>query len=929
MPKTTMKSISVRVHPQNKEAFNAAMRTHILFNLCTNFYCAKIRQAQKSSNQSLQNIIDEMLSGNAGNKSRGYLGWFSKDIKGIHESITGSINNEEAKSKPNQATIDRLHNLRKWFSDVDKENYLNSNFIFDVTDALNFKRKLEFNYSTFSMAAQRISSQTALTKLRREEIQKKKNTVEQEYQDHFYTSHWGLLDELESELASLYNIPQYFLTYGRIRGWYRIRKNWLQIETPNEEFLINSLNEYQKRNSRRFGDHALFELLAKPKYWSLWNGENASDCENDGYDFVSIRAQFNRDNRYLRGIGFSWPDPFIHPVWSQFGNRKANNSNQIPIKPANSFPTNFGTIINIPLLNDNFEFTDYSFKLSENCRITNNTIKVNGREFPFIVKGMKLVFDRKKLKRIFSTIDSNLKDKITNSINDIKTLIDIYTQLVKQVDLSFSGLFYISVEINLEDHANPYLEKGVADVFKEGNGNSAEWVLYKVKESKIKSVVDTNILGVDLGVRRSASWVSMNISNDFTDKSIELPDKTYALITKTGHITLPGESKKGILLREQDDKKAKKFNIMREELSEIISILNIQNKFLYYFRNGKKVPESLTKIMNEYNFKENESLLIVWKWFDSYLSNKRKEFRESIHSSKHEFSGGLSFERLELIEDFILFEKKFVSRVRLNDNGSSISPAKRRSYKHIKNWQDHLNRLKEDRCKKIAAEILKKAVDQNCKAIMLEDLSRYKTSAIRSKKENSRLMKWCHSRIYNYLKENALLFGVAVFRISCEYSSMFNPFTGAPGSRGNPDKTDPANKFEFRKGGKKIRFPSISKSSKEQYLEHDADINAAIVIGKRAFIGNTNAIRANLIKDAYVVQNKRSPFYGKKLIPINDSEFIFKEQYDKAENVIEFDQILPRKSITLFCDGTGLITKNWMLRDVFFDRLSQQLQKSG
>jgi IS605 OrfB family transposase len=67
--------------------------------------------------------------------------------------------------------------------------------------------------------------------------------------------------------------------------------------------------------------------------------------------------------------------------------------------------------------------------------------------------------------------------------------------------------------------------------------------------------------------------------------------------------------------------------------------------------------------------------------------------------------------------------------------------------------------------------------------IVLEDLSRYRTSQERGPSENSRLMKWCHRAVTEKLKELCEPYGIPVLETPPAYTSQFCSRTGVAGFR--------------------------------------------------------------------------------------------------------------------------------------------------
>ncbi|RMF09682.1 MAG: hypothetical protein D6763_07420 [Alphaproteobacteria bacterium] len=75
--------------------------------------------------------------------------------------------------------------------------------------------------------------------------------------------------------------------------------------------------------------------------------------------------------------------------------------------------------------------------------------------------------------------------------------------------------------------------------------------------------------------------------------------------------------------------------------------------------------------------------------------------------------------------------------------------------------------------------------------IVIEDLSRYRTTQGRAPRENSRLMKWCHRAIRDKLKEMCEPFGLPLLETPAAYSSRFCSRTGVAGFRATELSGDP------------------------------------------------------------------------------------------------------------------------------------------
>src|SRR5579885_3672663 len=82
--------------------------------------------------------------------------------------------------------------------------------------------------------------------------------------------------------------------------------------------------------------------------------------------------------------------------------------------------------------------------------------------------------------------------------------------------------------------------------------------------------------------------------------------------------------------------------------------------------------------------------------------------------------------------------------------------------------------------------------------IVIEDLSRYRTSQGRAPRENSRLMKWCHRAIRDKRKQMCEPFGLPLVETPAAYSSRFCSRTGVAGFRATELSGDPMQEPKWR-----------------------------------------------------------------------------------------------------------------------------------
>ncbi len=72
-----------------------------------------------------------------------------------------------------------------------------------------------------------------------------------------------------------------------------------------------------------------------------------------------------------------------------------------------------------------------------------------------------------------------------------------------------------------------------------------------------------------------------------------------------------------------------------------------------------------------------------------------------------------------------------------------------------------------------------------CMGIVFEDLSKFRTSEEKSRRENSQLMKWAHRVIPAQIRLQSEIFGLEIGNVGAAYSSRFYARTGTPGLRAN------------------------------------------------------------------------------------------------------------------------------------------------
>jgi IS605 OrfB family transposase len=302
-----------------------------------------------------------------------------------------------------------------------------------------------------------------------------------------------------------------------------------------------------------------------------------------------------------------------------------------------------------------------------------------------------------------------------------------------------------------------------------------------------------------------------------------------------------------------------------------------------------------------------------WKWVSCEAKKNGKQSvlvrDESSNEPKRFIHGmrGLSMKRIRLMQDFrqccqslAKLERRFYT----DDDHHGLEPSPVRPGDRVHEpaqvFLDKINELREQRVNQTAHMILAEALGlelmnpakveidgkskwqlkserdlhgrykqkkQRVAAIVLEDLSRYRTSQDRSRYENSQLMEWSHRAVIAKLQDMAQVFDVQIITVDARFSSRFCSRTGVPGIRCAQVSKGFENEYPWKKwaeekdqrakliqsatellnkcddpkftlvlpmDGGPAFFPVIPHAPGKEGLEANADINAAVNIGLRA-----------------------------------------------------------------------------------------------
>lgn len=263
-----------------------------------------------------------------------------------------------------------------------------------------------------------------------------------------------------------------------------------------------------------------------------------------------------------------------------------------------------------------------------------------------------------------------------------------------------------------------------------------------------------------------------------------------------------------------------------------------------------------------------------WKWNNCIRAkdgNPVQSFLERDDQSsepKHYIHGmrGLNMKRIRLMQDFrqccqslAKLERRFTEE----NHGLEPSPVRPgdRVHEPARPFLDKINELRDQRVNQTAHMILAEAlglelmnptevaIDGKSKwelkserdlhgrykqrkarvaAIVLEDLSRYRTSQDRSRYENSQLMEWSHRAIIGKLQDMAQVFGIQIITVDARFSSRFCSRTGVPGIR----CAQVAKGFDNDYPWKKWKEETIGKAGKDGKRQPTERANMIVLAAK-------------------------------------------------------------------------------------------------
>ncbi|MBX9603031.1 MAG: type V CRISPR-associated protein Cas12b [Bryobacteraceae bacterium] len=207
-----------------------------------------------------------------------------------------------------------------------------------------------------------------------------------------------------------------------------------------------------------------------------------------------------------------------------------------------------------------------------------------------------------------------------------------------------------------------------------------------------------------------------------------------------------------------------------------------------------------------------ERFAAAWTQHDATWPQRLKKLRQVVAPREKDIGGdrtrlrgmgGLSMRRIGNVRALYELSRAFKNRPNLD----SLKPAPDRMRDETpfaRRLKLIHERLRENRVKVLASRIIEAALGMGaepkrghkraqapsenprhakCDAVVIEDLTQYGTSEVRTRRENRMLMSWSKSKLKKQLQDGCDLYGLRLHQVSPAYTSYFDFRTGVAGER--------------------------------------------------------------------------------------------------------------------------------------------------
>lgn len=657
------------------------------------------------------------------------------------------------------------------------------------------------------------------TRTEHEAAKAKLDELKKEYAG--FTESFGQLRRYESErhrqlkqVSLADDSNPYRIGLRTMRGWERVRQQWLQSGNTAEERKAIA-KRLQTRLGGKFGDPDLFLWLAEAGREMLWRGDDVLTPLVK----LNIAAKFVDKRKEYALMTFA--DARQHPRWVMYEATGGTNLKNYSVTASGAIT------VGLPLLSQTEDGScvekSYSLKVGSSGQLDQLQLAYDRgtgvqalyscsyQQYSGVLGGAELLFDRPYL-------ENAGRNEALLSENP--------------------GPVWLKISIDVASKA--------PEAWLDGKGRTATPAAvhhFKTALANKSKHVDMltpglSVLSVDLGMRSFASCSVFELVQGRPEKGLAFPaadgrgestpDKLWAKHVRSFKLTLPGETptpreeservKANDELRSirRDVNRLKDIlrlgavadDIRRDELiaSFLVSLAEDSGKEVAFgsaletgmfigfgdarFRSDPALWEEHCKAFYDKAEQAVSVRFSQWRMRTRKRSSSWADWRE-----RRSYHGGKSVWMLEYLDAV----RKLIMGWNLRGRSyGQVNRADRKQYGTIASrLLHHINQLKDDRIKSGADLIIQAArgyVQVNggngwlqkhepCRLILFEDLSRYRFRVDRPRRENSLLMKWNHREIINAVTMQGELYGLIVDTTSAGFSSRFLASTGGPGVR--------------------------------------------------------------------------------------------------------------------------------------------------
>ncbi len=624
-----------------------------------------------------------------------------------------------------------------------------------------------------------------------------------------------------------------------LRGWDRLREKWMKEKSASDARLWQIAAELQTDLRGGFGDPVLFQWLRmQPNRW-IWD----SDLNR-----VAILASLNsltlKLERAKTQADYTPPDSVHHPLWTRYDGQGGNIHKYRLLKDLSGS----GWEVEIDLLHETdgkIEERRGTFALAASgqfrgCEVVTfdqvpssafagmraqlNDAKYQwlrfrepgtGRETFGKLGGAKVQFDR-------STLERNDQRRVLESGSTGPAYFNVTVDLIPMV-----------AEKTPQERSFKGYKKS----------DTVPWAISDFKDEEIAGVplaharlgVDgledgLRVMSVDLGLRSMAACSVFSLASAPT---------TGGLCFEVGESKRFAKHERSFVLRLDGEKTTKDLETLREatvderlllracvrRLGRLLTLAgragedrrellsDLRGAEVIDTERARKVdallpPDRLTSLESRIADDDEawrEHVIVVHREWERNLGEAFSRWRRTHRiAGSLKGIGGLSFwwigeimETRRLMNSWSAHARIPGEIVRARDTWGNRKDPNAREVDFDKRLLDHINRLKNDRLKKAADQLVMAALgyvyeDRKtrwvakyppCRVILFEDLSRYRFRTDRPRGENSQLMKWGHRAIAPLVAMQGDIFGIRIGNVGAEFTSRYHASTGAPGVR--------------------------------------------------------------------------------------------------------------------------------------------------